>query len=140
MRAKKRSVKTVVRQGTFTQRVVNVWNSLPGKVVAAEKVEKFKLELDRYLELMEIEGDVGDVERNHANDDRYKHQIWHICSPGYSNQICLIGYLKIQILKKKKLSTSQYPSITITSRYLCNSNLNVSVSAATTFPGRPFHA
>ena len=46
----------VARQRTFTQRVVNAWNGLPGKVVAAEKVDKFKLELDRYLEVMEIEG------------------------------------------------------------------------------------
>ena len=45
----------VVRQGTFTQRVVNVWNDLPGKVVAVETVDKFKLVLDRYLEVMEIE-------------------------------------------------------------------------------------
>ena len=47
LRLKKRKVKTVVRQGTFTQRVVNAWNGLPGKVVGAEKVDKFKLELDR---------------------------------------------------------------------------------------------
>ena len=46
-------------QGTFTQRVVNAWNGLPVKIVAAEKVYKFKLELDRYLEVMEVEGDVG---------------------------------------------------------------------------------
>ena len=52
----------VVRQGTFTQRVVNAWNGLPGKVVAGETVDKFKLELDRYLEGMEIEGN-GDVDR-----------------------------------------------------------------------------
>ena len=35
LRLKKRRVKMVVRQGTFTQRVVNAWNGLPGKVVAA---------------------------------------------------------------------------------------------------------
>ena len=62
LRVKKRRVKTVVRQGTFTQRVVNAWNGLLGKVVAAEKVDKFKLELDRYLEVMEREGD-GDVDK-----------------------------------------------------------------------------
>ena len=56
LRVKKRRVKTVVRQGTFTQRVVNAWNGLPGKVVAAEKVDKFKLELDRYLDVIDIEG------------------------------------------------------------------------------------
>ena len=50
-----------VRQGTFTQRGVNVWNGLPGKVVAVGTVDKFKLELDRYLQVLEIEGyrDVG---------------------------------------------------------------------------------
>ena len=53
----------VVRQGSFPQRVVNAWNDLlPGNVVAAETVDKFKLELDRYLEVMEIEG-YGDVGR-----------------------------------------------------------------------------
>ena len=35
--------------------------SLERKVVAAEKVDKFKLELDKYLEVMEIEG-YGDVD------------------------------------------------------------------------------
>ena len=53
---------TVARQRTFTQRVVNEWNGLLGKVVAAEKVDKFKLELDRYLEVMEMEG-YGDAGR-----------------------------------------------------------------------------
>jgi len=53
---KKRSVKMGVRLGSFTQRVVNAWNVLPGKVVAVETVDKFKLELDRYLEVMEMEG------------------------------------------------------------------------------------
>ena len=52
----------MVRQGTFTQRVVNAWNGLPGKVVAAEKADKFKLELDRYLGVMKIEG-YGDVDK-----------------------------------------------------------------------------
>ena len=45
----------VVRQGTFTQRVVYARNGLPGKVVAAETGDKFKLESDRYLEVLEIE-------------------------------------------------------------------------------------
>ena len=57
----KRRVKTVVRHGTFTQRAVNVWNGLPGRVVAAETGDKFKFELYRYLVVVEIEGcrDVG---------------------------------------------------------------------------------
>ena len=58
LRVKKRRVKMVARQGTFTQRVINAWNGLPGKVVAAETVDKFKLESDRYLEVMEGYGDV----------------------------------------------------------------------------------
>ena len=56
LRVKKRRVKTAARQGTFTERVVNAWNGLPGKAVAAETVGKFKLELDRYLEVMEMYG------------------------------------------------------------------------------------
>ena len=56
LRVKERRVKTVVRQGTFTQREVDAWNGLPGKVVTAGTGDKFKLELDRYLEIMEIEG------------------------------------------------------------------------------------
>ena len=51
LRVKKRRVKMVVRQGTFTQRVVNAWNALPRKVVTAETVDKFKLELDKCLEV-----------------------------------------------------------------------------------------
>ena len=58
LRVKKRAA----RQETITQKVVNARNGLPGKVVAAEKVDKFKLELDRYLEVMDIEG-YGDVDK-----------------------------------------------------------------------------
>ena len=43
LRIYKRRVKRVVRQGTFTQRVVNAWNGLPGKEVAAETADKFNL-------------------------------------------------------------------------------------------------
>ena len=62
MRVKKRRVKTEARQGSFTQRGVNTWNGLPGKIMAAEAVDSFKLELDRYLKVLEIEG-YGDVGR-----------------------------------------------------------------------------
>ena len=44
LRVKKRRGKTVPRLGTFTQRGVNARNGLPGKVVAAETVDQFKLE------------------------------------------------------------------------------------------------
>ena len=36
LRVKKTRVKMEARQGTFTQRVVNAWDDLPGKVVTAE--------------------------------------------------------------------------------------------------------
>ena len=36
LRVKKRRVKMVARQGTFTQRAVNAWNGLPVRGVAAE--------------------------------------------------------------------------------------------------------
>ena len=62
LRVKKRRVKMVARQGTFTQRVVNARNGLPGQVVAAVKVDNFKLEIDRHLEVMEMEG-YRDVDR-----------------------------------------------------------------------------
>ena len=52
----------VVSQGTFTQRVVNACNGLLGNVRAAEAIDKFKLELDGYLEVMEMEG-YQDVDR-----------------------------------------------------------------------------
>ena len=42
-------------------RVVNVWNGLPGKVVVSETGDRLKLELDRYREVLGIEGytDIG---------------------------------------------------------------------------------
>ena len=61
LRINKRRVKTVARQGTFPQRVVNAWNGLSGKVVAAETGDKFNFQVDRYLEVMEMEG-YGDVD------------------------------------------------------------------------------
>ena len=62
LRVKRRRVKTVARQGIFTERVINAWNGHPGKVVAAETVDKFEFELDRFLEVMEILG-YGDVDK-----------------------------------------------------------------------------
>ena len=43
LKVKKRRVRTVVRQGSFkSQKVVNAWNSLLGKVVAAETEDRFE--------------------------------------------------------------------------------------------------
>ena len=61
-------VKSVVRQGSFTQRVVNAWNSLPGKVVAAEKADRLKLEFVRYLEALGIKGYRGILAELHGHD------------------------------------------------------------------------
>ena len=52
-----RRVWTRVKQRSVTQGVVDAWNRLDGKVVVTETVDKFELKLDRYLEVLEIEGD-----------------------------------------------------------------------------------
>ena len=41
--------KTELRRNYFSQRVVNLWNSLPQSAVDAGTVSKFKEELDRFL-------------------------------------------------------------------------------------------
>jgi len=41
LRVKNVRVRTVLRQMSFSRRVVNAWNGLPGKVVAVEGVYKF---------------------------------------------------------------------------------------------------
>jgi len=41
--------KTELSGNYFSQRVVNLWNSLPQSVVDAGTVSKFKEELDRFL-------------------------------------------------------------------------------------------
>ena len=45
-----------VRRNVFTQRVVNVRNSLPQKVVEAKTLCDFKNKLDRALEVQGIKG------------------------------------------------------------------------------------
>ena len=45
-----------VRGKFFTQRVVNVWNSLPGEVVGAGTIAAFKRYLDEYMNRMGMEG------------------------------------------------------------------------------------
>ena len=45
LRAKKMRVRTVLRQGSFSWRVVNSWNDLPGKIVTVEGVDRFNLEI-----------------------------------------------------------------------------------------------
>ena len=43
----KRRVKTRLRQHLFTERVIDVWNSLPGHVVEAPSIMTFEPRLDR---------------------------------------------------------------------------------------------
>ena len=52
----------MVREGSFTQREVNAWNGLPGKVVKVEGEVMFTTKLDRYLNALEIDG-YGDIGR-----------------------------------------------------------------------------
>ena len=61
LRGKKIRVRTVLRLGSFTRRVVNAWNGLLRWVMAVGEVKGFILELDRHLDAMEIEkyGDIG---------------------------------------------------------------------------------
>ena len=49
LRIKGRPFKTEVRKNFFTQRVVNLWNSLPQRAVEAKSLDGFKRELDRAL-------------------------------------------------------------------------------------------
>ena len=46
----------MIKQGSVTRRVVNAWKGLPGKMVSAETVDEFELELDRYREASGMEG------------------------------------------------------------------------------------
>ena len=49
LRLKGRSFKTEMRRKFFSQRVVNLWNSLPQKVLEARSLSVFKTELDMFL-------------------------------------------------------------------------------------------
>ena len=56
-----RRVRTVLRQGSFSGRVVNAWSGLSRKVVAVSGVDKVKWELDRFLDTLETDryGDIS---------------------------------------------------------------------------------
>ena len=45
-----------MRKNFFTQRVVNLWNSLPQKAIGASSLDMFKRELDVALVAKGIEG------------------------------------------------------------------------------------
>ena len=46
---------TVIRHGSSCHRVVYAWNGHSGKIMAAKRIDRFKLELNRYLDALEIE-------------------------------------------------------------------------------------
>ena len=48
LRLLKKRCNLVVRSSFFSQRIVNVWNSLPNEVVEAESVNTFKNRLDKF--------------------------------------------------------------------------------------------
>ena len=48
LRVKGRSFKTM-RRNFFSQRVANLWNSLPQRAVEARSLSIFKTEIDRFL-------------------------------------------------------------------------------------------
>ena len=45
---KNKSFHYVIRKFSFSARIVNVWNSLPNRVVEAESVDAFKRRLDNF--------------------------------------------------------------------------------------------
>ncbi|PJG57362.1 hypothetical protein CUC53_18430, partial [Aeromonas cavernicola] len=49
LRIKGKPFRSEMRKNFFTQRVVNLWNSLPKETVEATSVNKFKTRLDRFL-------------------------------------------------------------------------------------------
>ena len=49
LRPKGRPFKTEIRRNFSSQRVVNLWNSLPQKAVEARSLNVFKTEIDRFL-------------------------------------------------------------------------------------------
>ena len=49
LRVKGRPYRTEMRRNFFSQRVVNLWNSLSQKAVEARSLSVFKTEIDRFL-------------------------------------------------------------------------------------------
>ena len=65
LRVKGRSFKTEMRRTTFSQRVVNLWNSLPRKAVETRSLNVFKTEIDRFL----INKGIGVMGKRQKNGD-----------------------------------------------------------------------
>ena len=74
LRIRGKPFRTEGRRNFFTQRVVNVWNSLPQKIVEAITLCDFKKELDIALGAKGIEGYGGGGERKGDQDVEFDDQ------------------------------------------------------------------
>jgi len=69
VRLKGRSFKTEMRRNFFSQRVLNLWNSLPQRAVEAESLSVFKMEIDRFLINKGIRGYGGNGDEKNISHD-----------------------------------------------------------------------
>ena len=68
----KKKFRTEVRRHTFTQRVVDPWNSLPEKVISAPSVYSFERRLDKFWNEQEIKYDFKKcLKITHSNNTPY---------------------------------------------------------------------
>jgi hypothetical protein len=51
---KKKYSKLNIRKFSFTNRIVDIWNSLPNQVMTAKTVNNFEINLDKYWEAQEF--------------------------------------------------------------------------------------
>jgi len=56
LEARGRRIREDLKEGLFTQRVVGIWNALPGRVVEAGNLTTFKKYLDEDLKCQNIQG------------------------------------------------------------------------------------
>ena len=54
---KKKYSKLNIRKFSFTNRIVDIWNSLPSEVITAKTVTNFVINLDKYWEAQEFKYD-----------------------------------------------------------------------------------
>ena len=54
---KKNYSKINIQKFSFTNRIVDIWNSLPNEVITAKTVNNFEINLDKYWETQEFKYD-----------------------------------------------------------------------------------
>ena len=54
---KKNYSKVNIQKFSFTNRIVDIWNSLPNEVITAKTVNDFEINLDKYWEAQEFKYD-----------------------------------------------------------------------------------